>query len=261
MELGNMIFGNSRGEYEVPRDDDMWFQLKRLADATGNDTYFYNHFENDTFAVRSYCWDDCDCGFDERWEKNYAGWAIAHPHSPDCYQTELDAEMRKYDAESGYSAIDAAVHGTGDRTILDGFDVTFDSGEPAPGVVVTTMISVPRRDSAMERWRAAYDKRREFMDGLYDRLCRKHNKSAQGCAVHCTCGRDKLYEEFAATDDHAPTCCTVLPNFLFKPTGFELRWYKYPLRDSYSNMKVDVASLRKMVNACIRSLGKQPEDY
>ena len=28
--------------------------------------------------------------------------------------------------------------------------------------------------------------------------------------------------------------CT-LPNFVYKPTGFTLSWYKYPLRDSYMN--------------------------
>ena len=28
---------------------------------------------------------------------------------------------------------------------------------------------------------------------------------------------------------------SALPNFVYKPTGLEIRWYKYPMRDAYSN--------------------------
>ncbi len=29
-----------------------------------------------------------------------------------------------------------------------------------------------------------------------------------------------------------------LPNFVYKPTGFEIKWYKYAFRDSYMNQNL-----------------------
>ena len=40
------------------------------------------------------------------------------------------------------------------------------------------------------------------------------------------------------------TCPTVLPNFVHIPSGFELQWYKYPLRDSYSNRLLTAEMIR-----------------
>lgn len=40
----------------------------------------------------------------------------------------------------------------------------------------------------------------------------------------CSCGEDE-------TEDHEPDCPVILPNFLYKPTGFALDWYKYIGRD------------------------------
>src|SRR4051812_7811864 len=99
MELGNMIFGNSRGEFEVPRQlfamlfEPLWVRL---------DGGFSEPFENATFVVRPYYWGDCVC------------------------------------------------------------------------------------------------------DG----------------------------------EGHEPGCLAALPNFLHKPSGYEIRWYKYPFRDSYANREL-----------------------
>ena len=45
-----------------------------------------------------------------------------------------------------------------------------------------------------------------------------------------------------------------LPNFVYKPTGLEIRWYKYPMRDAYSNQDVDIATFTDILRACERSL-------
>lgn len=202
MELGNMLFGNSRGTYAVEREDAMWAQLKRLADALECDTYFSPGFENDVFAVRPYCWGDCDCGYeDKEWE-----WSANHKHSNECYQTDYN-KLPDY----GYDT-----HGRACREI---------------------------------------DARK---------LHKKHGipwRGMRGIATHCTCGHDKSWRKWSTENHHSVTCCTVLPNFHFKPTGFKLRWYKYPLRDSYSNVKCNLSLLRGMVHECIRSLGKDPLDF
>ena len=58
-----------------------------------------------------------------------------------------------------------------------------------------------------------------------------------GSALHCTCDYEERF--VAEVGDHVETCKVVLPNLRYRPTGFELRWYKYPLRDSYMNQNLD----------------------
>jgi|GEM_PF-633842 len=65
----------------------------------------------------------------------------------------------------------------------------------------------------------------------------------------CTCGDEQ---------NHKQDCPIVKPNFLYKPTGFELRWYKYPLRDSYTNQKITLAEFKKIISTCIRSCHTSP---
>ena len=44
------------------------------------------------------------------------------------------------------------------------------------------------------------------------------------------------------------------PNFHFKPSGYELKWYKYPLRDSYQSIELSVEDFGKMIDKCVESL-------
>ena len=57
--------------------------------------------------------------------------------------------------------------------------------------------------------------------------------------------------------DNANLC----PNFLDRVTGLKLRWYKYPLRDSYANYDLTeemlVPILDRLVEEC-QSLGAKP---
>lgn len=55
----------------------------------------------------------------------------------------------------------------------------------------------------------------------------------------------------------------IVPNFLDRVTGLKLRWYKYPLRDSYANYDLTeemlVPILDRLVEECT-SLGAKPYD-
>ena len=44
------------------------------------------------------------------------------------------------------------------------------------------------------------------------------------------------------------------PNFLYKPTGLEIRYYKYPLRDAYSNQKLTLKKFKGIIDKCIESI-------
>ena len=46
--------------------------------------------------------------------------------------------------------------------------------------------------------------------------------------------------------------------FLFKPTGYQLTWYKYPLRGAYSNQDVPFEGFCNMVDLCLQSIADDP---
>lgn len=45
-----------------------------------------------------------------------------------------------------------------------------------------------------------------------------------------------------------------MPNFFYKPEGIEIRWYKYPLRDAYSNTLLTKEKLWEIFEMCIESI-------
>lgn len=44
------------------------------------------------------------------------------------------------------------------------------------------------------------------------------------------------------------------PNFVFKPTGYQIKWYKYPMRDAYANMRLTDDEFNDMLEQCIKSV-------
>jgi len=67
---------------------------------------------------------------------------------------------------------------------------------------------------------------------------------------YCWCG-----------DEVCPQCgIGEQVNFWFKPTDFKIKWYKYPLRDSYANRPVSELEFLSMINKCILSLGMDDSD-
>lgn len=75
-----------------------------------------------------------------------------------------------------------------------------------------------------------------------------------GCAVRCTCTYDDRWAKFCKENEHSKDCPLVQPNFLYKPTGFEIQWYKYPFRDSYMNQEITLGDFMGIVDDCIKSL-------
>ena len=49
------------------------------------------------------------------------------------------------------------------------------------------------------------------------------------------------------------------PNFYYKPKNIYLEWYKYPLRSSYSNIKLNKKLLIEIVKDCISSINIDKE--
>jgi hypothetical protein len=55
-----------------------------------------------------------------------------------------------------------------------------------------------------------------------------------------------------------PACGACRPNFVHKPSGLELQWYKYPLRDSYMSREVGPAEWLRIMGECVSSIGVVP---
>ncbi len=50
------------------------------------------------------------------------------------------------------------------------------------------------------------------------------------------------------------------PNFVHKPTGTEVRWYKYPLRDGTCSRNITQAEWDEILKDCLASLPKASEE-
>ena len=48
-----------------------------------------------------------------------------------------------------------------------------------------------------------------------------------------------------------------LPNFEYKPTGLKISWYKYPMRDAYSNQDISPEQFKEILDDC----GNAMEEY
>lgn len=46
----------------------------------------------------------------------------------------------------------------------------------------------------------------------------------------------------------------VLPNFIYKPTGFEINWYKHAFRDSYMNQELSESQIIAIFKKCVESI-------
>ena len=43
-------------------------------------------------------------------------------------------------------------------------------------------------------------------------------------------------------------------NFVYKPKNITIDWYKYPLRDSYSNVEITLEEFKEMLSECKKSI-------
>ena len=89
------------------------------------------------------------------------------------------------------------------------------------------------------------------------KLCKEMGLSyPAGAAIHCTCGKTKLWEEWLKENPHDPNCGYVAPNFKHLKTGAEVRWYKYIGRGMELGTELSKSEWRAIFNECFESLEK-----
>ena len=77
----------------------------------------------------------------------------------------------------------------------------------------------------------------------------------------CNCGFDeKCFEidenknsEFMGFHS-VDCCCNSAPNFWYKPKNIKIIWYKYPLRDAYSNCEISKELMKEIMLNCENSM-------
>lgn len=224
MELGNLVFGNSRGNVPVPRGMGYEEHLFRLFEAyapnRNNGWREYGEdFENDTFAVMRYYWGDCTCGWDDFEESHTELDQVSC--RPDCFSHTARRLSAQIDAEARLGS----------------------SWEQACEKYLRPEYEARGWDTTSPGWWHGY-------------------------MTRCDCDyeerADAVLEEYAKEfgyKGHKPDCPLVKPNFLYKPTGFSIQWYKYPLRDSYMSEQISVEEFAAMIDACIASLEVAHDDW
>lgn len=91
----------------------------------------------------------------------------------------------------------------------------------------------------------------------------KHLKTVEGTAYVRANG--ETFPEHAHYFDNGTFCVRPyfwgeseniqqMPNFIFYKTGYQIQWYKYPLRDSYCNKEISFDEFKRMLQECEESL-------
>lgn len=92
-----------------------------------------------------------------------------------------------------------------------------------------------------------------------EQLAREWKLPQIGCVVHCTCNFNDEYQKWREENDHDPRCPEVLPNFLHKPSGLAVHWYKYLGRSMTCNREVlSLLDWQQIRNECEESLKATP---
>lgn len=96
-----------------------------------------------------------------------------------------------------------------------------------------------------------------FGDDRGPALARSWGLPERGWGVHCTCGREDARLAWVEAHPHPDHCPQVRPNFRHKPSGTEVRWYKYIGR-SMDGPHVTKREWQSIVDECEASLAEQP---
>ena len=85
-----------------------------------------------------------------------------------------------------------------------------------------------------------------FFEFLYEIGCDGHGCSKTRGEVETETDKYIIRPYYWGEDDDI----AALPNFVYKPTGLEIRWYKYPMRDAYSNQDITAEQFKEILEDC-----------
>src|SRR6185437_6486626 len=202
------------GEYPIDRG--AWEDaLIRLFDAYApdRDNYWREYgedFENEIFYVRYDRQDyECTCGFEEEADS----YNEQHSHKPDCWKTRVGRADDEIQAR--WEPIIQAAQNARDK--LPNRPPRGDTPEQRELLRVCNA-----RDAEIDQW---------LRDNGWE-------EGKPGLHVYCDCGMEAVIEAWFKEHGHRKPCegyWADQPNFLHKPSGYGVFWYKYPCRGAHGN--------------------------
>ena len=243
-EIGNLLFGNARGEYNFPDrdlvDSAEWKELTYIIDSITHQRHSYRnlqHYRNnlirctdsDTgeiiFEYFPYWWGDCTCGADR------------YNHS---VEEKLLKEIFTEDEAKAYRHMEE-----------------FCTDESCPSHDIFNNLS--------------FDEQLDVMEG-------KAKDTYNLLVSNCKCGawvKNFLADNLKNTDkykehlvkfqeryrleaiEHDRICSIMRHNFLYRPgTRLELGidWYKYPFRDSHTTREITSEEFLQILRDCLNNI-------
>lgn len=107
MELGNMLFGSSRGNFPIDRQGGWEEELYRLSDATGF-CFYGDRIKNSIFEIFPYYWGNCTCGM-EKLEKERTEDCMYNKPNFTYFPTNLTISWYKYPLRDAYISQDISL--------------------------------------------------------------------------------------------------------------------------------------------------------
>jgi hypothetical protein len=97
-----------------------------------------------------------------------------------------------------------------------------------------------------------YHERHAHNLAITDSVCAEMGLDPEnGSYVHCTCTYTDDYGAWVEANPHDPTCGVVVPNFLHKPSGSTVNFYKYIGRGMEVDLREDWQAI---LRECVQSL-------
>lgn len=241
MELGNMCFGNSRGNFEIPReiiDSQEWqtlmHELIQVEDYHCTIGEYYEDYDNNLeykkrtspipidefggcslevdgkviFTLFPYYWGDCTCGAEEKNEKLEKQW-----------EKEL------------FTKSEWNTYMTFDEWCDDSCPAFLKNKTPEELVNICTCGAINKNLKLKKKKEKIKDKIKEF--------------------------ERREAEEFV---EHKKDCLLLKHNFVYHPNQedeFWIDWYKYPFRDSYCNKDLNKKEILDIFQDCINQFLKK----
>lgn len=221
-------------------------------------------FENDVFWVHpDYQHFECECEFEVENQK----WLTDNPHNITCFQTYIVPVVEQIHAEyplPNYNIFSETTTASMKRT------VAFMHGKRPELTAEDLAEEIAYEAKRVSEHRAYCDasaRRKRKMIHALKRIFKEWGIT-KGDSVEvkgneewmweyiCTCGRDKRHHEFNQSRDHVKPCeywWADQPNFLHKPSGYGIHWYKYPCRDGFGTQEMNSKRLHEIINECVES--------
>ena len=224
MELGNLCFGNSRGNYAFPNRDIVnskeWNELLSLINV---DTYGYSLDSDEiifkfiknkevVFTIMPYYWGDCTCGAEKNNQKLY------DKLLKECF-TEEEKEI--YESYEEICDFDCPAFEDDDKTNEE--------------LLKICNCGCVEKNIELNR-------KKELIKNKVINFENKYREKEQG---------------------HGKDCKLIQHNFMYHPgkeDEFWIEWYKYPFRDSYMNKNLSENEILEIFKNCINVVKSKKEN-